>query len=431
MVFNVFGRTEKRSFPVLTTESSKGWDSFGFRSHAASGEVVSEQTALGVPAVWSATQVISGTISALPLHVYKTDPDGSNSRADKDPLERVLNVQANSTQTPQQLIKWIVSRLLLEGRAVVFINRDKANRVKRLEPLNWSQLQVNQYVDENGEVVRQYVYTKLNAQKITYRQDEVLDFVLQLQPDNFNHYCPLILHRNSIGLVIAAERYASNLFASGGVPPLVLQGPGMSPLAAERASEQYDNALRSAQSRNRNVVAVPAPYELKDLGFDPQKQQMVELRKFQISEVSRIFNIAPAMLHDLSTGTYSNVEQQNLNFAQQTITPLVELMEQEMNLKLFAARAGTNFVEFSMDGLIRGDFQSRMEGHAKAIQNAIRTPNEVRQLENLPPLEGGDKLLIQGATVPVTSAGEKPDAPDNQTNKPADQTDGTGQEEDQ
>jgi HK97 family phage portal protein len=319
----------------------------------------------------------------------------------------------------KQVLSWVVSRLLLEGRAICFINRDGANRVKRLEPLDIARVVPQMLVDEKtGDIARKYVYTKRNGKQLVYDASDVLDFVLQLMPDNLGHYSPLVLHRNSIGLVIAAERYASNLFASGGVPPLALQGPSMSPQAAERANEQMDQALRNSRDRNRNVVAVPAPYELKDLGFDPQKQQMIELRKFQISEVSRIFNVAPAMLHDLTGGTYSNVEQQNLNFAQQTITPLVELMEQEMNLKLFPSRSNTNFVEFSLDGLVRGDFASRMTGYATSVQNAIRTPNEIRALENLPPMEGGDQLMIQGATVPVTKAGEDPAAP--AADKPAD-----------
>jgi HK97 family phage portal protein len=159
------------------------------------------------------------------------------------------------------------------------------------------------------------------------------------------------------------------------------------------------------------VLPLPTGFSLTPIGVNARDQQLLELRQFQIGEVARILNIAPAMLHDLSTGTYSNVEQQNLNFAQHTIVPLVELIEQEMNAKLFGKKNSNSFVEFDLDGLQRGDFTSRMTGLAMAVNTALITPNEARALDNRPPLEGGDELMIQGATVrlkaqPDTAASE-------------------------
>jgi HK97 family phage portal protein len=138
---------------------------------------------------------------------------------------------------------------------------------------------------------------------------------------------------------------------------------------------------------------------------------MIELRRFQISEASRIFNVAPALLFDLSTGTYSNVEQQSLSFATQTITPLVKLIEQELNLKLFGGNPNTrqntvNYVEFNVDALVRGDLKSRMEALARSVNAALLTPDEARALDNRPAMPGGDRLYIQGATVPLEDAGK-------------------------
>jgi HK97 family phage portal protein len=114
-------------------------------------------------------------------------------------------------------------------------------------------------------------------------------------------------------------------------------------------------------------------------------------------------------LQDLSRGTFSNTEQQDLHFVKHTIKRWIEQVEAEMNLKLFGRNA-RQYVEFNVDGLLRGDFKTRMEAHAASIQNGIRTPNEVRDLENMEPLPAGDDLMIQGATVPIRTQSGEPDA---------------------
>jgi HK97 family phage portal protein len=167
-----------------------------------------------------------------------------------------------------------------------------------------------------------------------------------------------------------------------------------------------EEQLRGNRSRQRKILPIPTGFELKPIGIDPSKQQLIELRQWMISEASRIMNIAPAMLHDLTNGTYSNFEQQSLNYAKMTIAPLTELIEQELNSKLFGERNKSDYVEFNMDGLQRGDFLSRMEGSAKAVFAGIRTPNEIRALDNLAPLEGGDKLYMQGANMPLDQLGK-------------------------
>ena len=129
--------------------------------------------------------------------------------------------------------------------------------------------------------------------------------------------------------------------------------------------------------------------------------QLVELKQFVVKEIARLLNLSPVFLQDLTDGTYSNTEQQDLQLTKYTLTRWAKQLEQEMNLKLFGRKANRLFVEFNMDGILRGDFASRMAGHAQAIQNGIETPNEARQMENRPALPHGDQLLIQGATVPL------------------------------
>jgi HK97 family phage portal protein len=407
-MFNLFSPKETRSFedPTVSLSNSAAWSEFFQLSSTVTGDSVTEEKALGVTAIWQAVNVISGTIAALPFHLYTTK-DGVTDKDTRNPLYYLIHDRPNDFQTSSAFLRWFVSRLLLTGRACALISRNRANRVLGIIPLDPSKLTIDQRLIA-GQITRTYTYN-LNSESITYDAANVIDVVLFPQADGVKHYNPIHTNRDAIALMIAAQQFAGKLFANGGVPPLMLTTPSaISPAAAGRASNDIGEAVRASQRTKSNILVTPAGHDLKPVGLDPAKSQMVELRKFMISETSRIFNIAPAILHDLSNGTYSNVEQQNLSFAQQTLHPLIEAIEQEFNAKLFGPRNTTGYVEFSMSGLLRGDFAARMEGLQKAVNSALMTPNEARAFENLPPLPHGDKLYIQGATIPLDSAGAAP-----------------------
>ena len=148
-------------------------------------------------------------------------------------------------------------------------------------------------------------------------------------------------------------------------------------------------------------MALPLGHELKTIGLSPENMQLIELQRFSIEQIARIYSLPPVFLQDLTHGTFSNTEQQDLHFVKHTVKRWVEQFEQEMNLKFFG-RGSDFYVEFNVDGLLRGDLKSRMEAYAVSIQNAIRTPDEIRAIENLPAM-GATELLIQGATVPLGS----------------------------
>jgi HK97 family phage portal protein len=148
-------------------------------------------------------------------------------------------------------------------------------------------------------------------------------------------------------------------------------------------------------------MALPLGHELKTIGLSPENMQLLELQRFSIEQIARIYSLPPVFLQDLTHGTFSNTEQQDLHFVKHTVKRWVEQFEQEMNLKFFG-RGSDFYVEFNVDGLLRGDLKSRMEAYAVSIQNALRTPDEIRAIENLP-AKGANDLLIQGATVPLGS----------------------------
>ncbi|MDO1559815.1 phage portal protein [Brevundimonas sp. 2R-24] len=402
---SIFGSPQPREDrslenPSISLTDASAWRSLFGGGAAFSGELVTEDAALGVPAVWTAVNVIAGSIASLPLHLYKRSPEG-RQRAEADPLDRIVHDQVNSDYlTSFAWRKWLVTRLLLTGRAFTFIERGGHGRVTNLWPLDSSRMAI-----EVRDGRRVYRYRRHDGRTVEYGAGEIIDLVWMPGADGISHVNPLDRNRNAIGLAIAAERYASIMFENGGIPPLALNGPTMSPQAAARASGDIAAALKATRDEKRNVLITPTGYDLKPIGFEPMKAQMLELRKFQITEVARVFNIPPAFLQDLSTGTYSNTEQQDLAFVKHTLTPWLELIEQELNAKLFSDKNRTNFVEFNLDGMLRGDLATRMTAYAQAVNAAVLTPNEARAIENRPAKEGGDDLLIQGATVKLNTVG--------------------------
>lgn len=372
-------------------------------SHSAAGVTVTREVALGVPAIWAAVNFIAGTIASLPLQVFKRTDKG-REKAERDPLYALLHDAPNDEWSSFAWRKHaMVGVLVGGGRAYTFIERNKAGRVMNLWPLDPDRMTVRR-----AEGRKVYLYKDADQAK-TYQASEIIDVPFLLSGDGLGHHDPVVRLRNTIGLAVALEEYASKFFQNGGVPPLSLQGPITSVQGAKRAAADITDALRQARDEQRNVLVMPQGHELKPIGVDPEKSQLVPAQRFIIEQVARMYNLSPIFLQDLTHGTFSNTEQQDLHVVKHTITQWLKAWEQEMNLKLFSARNRVNFVEFNVDGLLRGDFKSRMEAEATSIQNAIRTPNEVRDLENLPPMKGGDDLMIQGATVPIGQQ-PKPDA---------------------
>ena len=253
----------------------------------------------------------------------------------------------------------------------------------------------------------------------TYQAAEIIDIPFMLKADGVSHIDPVQKLKGPVGLSIALERFAERFFANGGMPPMALVGAMGSPAAAKRASKDVAQAVRDANDDRSNFMTIPTGYELKPIGLDPEKSQMEEARLFQLGEIARMYSLPPVFLQDLTHGTYSNTEQQDLHFVKHTLTTWLEAWEQEMNLKLFPQRS-TRFVEFNVDALLRGDFVTRMAGYATGIQNSIITPDEARSSENRPAKGGqADELQIQGATVPLNSDRSVAKAAPVDPNKPA------------
>lgn len=358
---------------------------------SSSGVTVTIDNALGVPAIWSAVNFLSGTIAGLPLHVYRKTPTG-RVRVENG-VAPILNENANDGMSSFEWLKYSFEQVFTGGRSVTYIERNANGAVKNLWPLDPAKLRVERL--EDGRKIYRYNLTQYDA-------TEVIDLPFMLKSNQLDVRGPLMSNKDTIGMAISASRYGAKAFQSGGIPPAVLQGPFQSGAAAVRASDDVAKTMAKLATENRAVMALPMGHELKSIGFNPEQMQLLELQRFSVEQIARIYSLPPVFLQDLSKGTFANTEQQDLHFVKHTIKRWIEQAEAEINLKIFGRNSRT-YAEFNVDGLLRGDFKTRMEAHATSIQNGIRTPNEVRDIENLPAMDEGNSLMIQGATVPIGS----------------------------
>lgn len=388
----LFTRNKPEQRGVQVTQSAPNFlQIFGIEATAT----VSTEEALGVPAVWAAVNFIAGTIAGLPLHVYdKTASSKRKVRATpQNPTAMMLHDAVNDDYSSFQWRFDMMTAVLTEGRFVSYIERDEASRPINLYPLP------NATVKRLANGRKQYEIN-VNGQPQGYDQADVLDVTFMLHADLLKHRSPLRQCAVAIGKAYNANKYGSKLFKNNGLPAFTLQGPFGSGQAASRASDNIAEATKEAARKGGNVLAIPMGHELKPLGSDPDKMQLVETQRFAVEEIARIYSLPPTFLQDLTNGTFSNTEQQDLHFVKHTMKRWLEQLEAEMNLKFFG-RGSRRIVEFNVDGLLRGDYKTRMEGNAQAINTGQLTPNEARAMDNREPMDGGDRLFIQGATVPL------------------------------
>ena len=350
---------------------------------------VTVDTALKVPAVAAAVAFLPRTLAALPLHAYKRTKEGPERIAGK--LETVIHENPNPGMDSFKFRQYFWQQVFTGGRGLAWIERAGSN-VEAIWPIDPTKATIQR---KGGKVIYGFEGRE-------YPAEDVIDIAFMLKPDMLGHFGPIMLAGKAIQLALAMNDYASGFFAGGGVPPLAMVGPMPAGTEAmKRAVQDVARAVKQAKDSATPIFPMPPGYELKPVGFDPEKGQMTDARRFQVEEIARAYQLPPVFLQDLSRATFSNSEQQDLHLVKHLVGQWAQALEGEMNLKIFGRLNGNRYIEHNLDGLMRGDFKSRMEGHARAIQAGIETPNEARLTENKPKHKNpaADDLFLQGATV--------------------------------
>jgi HK97 family phage portal protein len=380
-----------------------------FMGNSTSGKRVNERSAMQMTAVYSCVRILSEAVASLPLHFYKYDENGSKVKATEHPLYILLHDEPNPEMTSFVFRETLMTHLLLWGNAYAQIIRNGKGEIIALYPLMPDRMKVDR--DEHGRLYYEYQVSSDDAptnkgSTVKLIPDEVMH-IPGLGFDGLVGYSPIAMAKNAIGLAIAAEEYGSKFYANGAAPSGVLEHPG----TLKDPSKVRDSWTQTfgGSANSHKVAVLEEGMKYTPISISPNEAQFLETRKFQIDEIARIFRVPPHMVGDLEKSSFSNIEQQSLEFVKYTLDPWVSRWEQNMARSLLTAEEKQNyFIKFNVDGLLRGDYQSRMNGYATARQNGWMSANDIRELENLdriPAELGGDLYLINGNMTKLEDAG--------------------------
>jgi len=371
-----------------------------FFAPSSSGKQVTEKNAMQSAAVYACVRVIAETVASLPLHLYRHVEEGKR-RDTLHPLYFLLHDSPNPEMTSFIFRETLMTHLLLWGNAYAQIVRNGHGEIIGLYPLMPDKMQVSRA--ETDELI--YLYQS-GMKNIAFRREEILH-IPGLGFDGLLGYSPIAMARNAIGMSMATEEFGASFFQNGAAPGGILEHPGILK-DPSKVRESWNELFKGSGNANK-VAVLEEGMTYKQIGIPPNEAQFLETRKYQTEEICRIYRVPPHLVADLDKATFSNIEHQSISFVVHTIRPWLVWLEQAMNKALlYPAERQRYFIEFNVDGLLRGDYESRMRGYATARQNGWMSANDIRRLENMnliPKEEGGDLYLINGNMTKLEDAG--------------------------
>ena len=380
-----------------------------FFGQSTAGKAVNERTAMQMTAVYACVRILAESIASLPLHLYEKGPNGDRIKAEDHPLYALLHDEPNPEMTSFIFREVMVTHLLLWGNCYAQILRNGRGEVIGLYPLMPNKMSVER--DERGQLF--YRYQRLNGEPPTMESTDVIllpEDVLHIPGlgyDGLVGMSPIAACRNAVGMGLAADEYGSRSSSNGATPAGVLETPTLIK-DVSKLRDSWEKAYGGTGNAGR-VAILEEGVTFKPISMSPQDSQLLETRQYQLTEIARIFRIPPHMLQDLSRATFSNIEEQSLEFVKYTLNPWIIRWEQGMTKALLNADEKRRYsIRFNVDGLLRGDYKSRMEGYRIGVSSGILSVNDCRRLENMDLLseeEGGDYHLIQGAMIKLEDAG--------------------------
>ena len=379
----------------------------GYRPYigrTTSGNSVTQRSSMQLTAVYCCVRVLAEGVASLPLVTYQEKKDGTKVRAVDHPLYYLLHDEPNPEMTSFSFRETLMTHLLLYGNAFAQIIRNGKGEVVALYPLMPDRMKVDR--DEHGHIY--YEYMKQQDEAATMKTGTVI-----LSPEDVLHIPGLgfdgliAMAKNAIGMASACEEYGASFFANGASPGAVLEHPGVLK-DPEKVRTAWQEAYGGPHKANR-VAVLEEGMKFTPISINPQEAQFLETRKFQIEEIARIFRVPLHLIGDLDHATFSNIEEQSLEYVQYTLQPWLIRWEQAIQRSLFTPEEKkTMFCRFNVDGLLRGNYQSRMQGYSIGIANGFMSVNDVRALEQMdliPDEEGGNTYMVNGTMTPLRNIG--------------------------
>lgn len=375
---------------------------FGVNSNTYAGPAVTEETALTFSAVYACVRILAESVAMLPLFTYRRLENGGKEKATDAPLYNLLHRAPNPEMTSFEFRETLIAHVALWGNGYAEIEWDRAGRPVALWPLNPSMMGVSR---RGGELV--YSYQVPDGQRVTLPAYRV-HHLRGLSGNGIVGYSPVRLAMESIGMGLALEEYGARFFGNGARPGGVLKHPGILSDGAYKRLKESWAAESEGLSNAHRLKILEEGLDYQAIGVPPEEAQFLESKKFQVTEIARWFRIPPHMLADLERATFSNIEEQGLEFVIYTLGPWLTRHEQAIERDLLTdAERRTFFVEYLVNGLLRGNISSRFQAYQLALQGGWMNPNEVRALENMNPYEGGDTYLMPLNMAPAGNVAER------------------------
>jgi len=395
----VRGLLEKRDGAHPSAKLS--WASlFGSNGTSYTGINVTEDSALSSTAVFNGIKILAETTSSLPLHLYRRSGRGKD-RYTAHPLYIKMHLKPNPEMTSMNFRESQMVQNIMWGDCYSEIEREESGRVLNLWPLLSKNTTMKRV---NGELV--YFYRLPDGSEKILSRFNVLH-IPGFGATGINGLNPILRCKEAIGLSLALEQYGATFFGNGANPDGVLMHPmELSEKAKDSLRKEWDNRHQGL-SKSHRMAVIEEGMKYERIGVTPEESQAIEARKFQVVEVARILNMPVHMLKDLDRASFNNIEHMSLEFVTYTLRPWLVRFEQNYTVQLLSDKEQAKyFFEFLVDGLLRGDVQTRFSAYTSGIQNGIYSPNDVREMENRNPYEGGDVYVMQLNMVPVDLLGE-------------------------
>jgi HK97 family phage portal protein len=380
-------------FGGLTRERGIQYNTPAYSDPSASP--VTFDTALQLSAVWACVKLLSETPASLPLHFYRREEDELVEVPDH-PLALLFRGKVNRYQNRIEFWETVLLNLHTHGNAYIQIIKS-GRRITALLPLMSAQIETRLLTD--GSVSYQYT---ADAGVTIFSEASI--WHIKLMGNGVMGLSPLAYQRNTLGIAQSAEKAVTNIYANGAKPSGVLKLDRL--LTKSQRDEVRESFASLTTGSNNRLMVLEKGTEFQAVSLSPQDIELLQSRKFQISEICRWYGVPSVMVNDNNGGTTwgSGIEQIMDGFYKLTLRPTLEKIEESMRVSLLEGKEQAEMeIKFDFDALLRGDKKSMFESYKSAINGAIMTPNEARKMVGLPAVEGADKLLVQGAMIPVES----------------------------
>lgn len=393
----IFRRLEKREEPKEDTSDLKTPNSWLINliggNDTYSGETVTTDTAMNIAAVYACVRILSNHVAMLPLQLYQ-EVRGKKKRIHDHPIARLIETRPNPYMTPFQFKQTMEAHRQLYGNAYAEIEWGKDGYPKALWILNPLVTKVVMEKDNHGNLKRYLIQTTLVNGKVVYLPYTSVLHIRGLSTSGIVGKSPIDVARETIGIQIAGQKFTGKFYANGTMSSGVLKVPQTLKPEAKQVIRQEWEKFNNGIDNSHRVAILDAGLDYQSLGIKQCDAQYIETQKFSIAEIARIFNVPPHMLADLERATFSNIEQQSLEFVRDTLSPLLISWEQELQYQLFTEdeiNIKKYYFKFNLNSLLRGDSTNRAAYYEKMINLGIYSINEVRELEDKDKIKNGDK----------------------------------------